>query len=106
MLRPRMQMLKDTRMRTVTTNAGATPRLSERSGHAWAMIRELVLAEEPLCRPCKAKSPPRVSASTEVDHIVALEDAGTEDRANLQGICRECHIEKTTREGRTRRSYR
>jgi 5-methylcytosine-specific restriction protein A len=103
MLKPRVQLLKDTRLRTLTTNAGATPRLSERSGHAWAKIREAVLAEEPLCRVCQAKTPPRVSASEEVDHIVALEDGGAEDRSNAQGICHSCHAEKTTRELRARR---
>lgn len=52
-------------------------------------IRAQVLAEEPLCRVCLAKG--RTTASEEVDHIIALEDDGTDDRENLQGICGECH---------------
>jgi hypothetical protein len=100
-LKPNVRML-ETRVRVLTVNAGATPRLSDKSGHAWAKIRAMVLAEEPLCRVCQAKSPPRVSASTEVDHIVALEDGGAEERANLCGICRACHAEKTSRENRAR----
>lgn len=75
---------------------GATARLSDRSGHAWAKIRQQVLREEPLCRPCREAG--RVSASTEVDHIQPLEQGGTDDRANLQGICTTCHKEKSARE--------
>ena len=52
-------------------------------------VRAMVLAEEPLCRPCTARG--RVAASDEVDHIVALEDGGNDDRDNLQGICGDCH---------------
>jgi 5-methylcytosine-specific restriction enzyme A len=104
MLRPTVRLLQDTRLRTVRANALATPRLSERSGHAWAKIRAIVLAEEPMCRVCLAKTPPRASASLEVDHIVALEDGGAEaERSNLCGICRECHAEKSAREARARR---
>ena len=52
-------------------------------------LRALVLAEEPLCRPCTAKG--RVTASEEVDHILALEDGGTDNRENPEGICGACH---------------
>lgn len=52
-------------------------------------LRAVVLSEEPLCRPCTTRG--RVTASAEVDHILALEDGGTDDRENLQGICEECH---------------
>jgi len=58
-------------------------------GRRWMATRALVLTEEPLCRPCLKKG--RTTASEEVDHIVALEDGGTDDRENLQGICGDCH---------------
>lgn len=58
-------------------------------GRRWMRIRAQVLAEEPLCRLGLAQG--RVEASEEVDHIVALEDGGTDDRENLQGICGDCH---------------
>jgi 5-methylcytosine-specific restriction enzyme A len=49
-----------------------------------------VKREEPTCRRC------RIRATTEVDHIVALEQGGAPfDRANLQGLCGPCHREKT-----------
>jgi 5-methylcytosine-specific restriction enzyme A len=52
-------------------------------------LRALVLSEEPLCGVCLAHG--RTTASAEVDHILALEDGGTDDRDNLQGICVDCH---------------
>ena len=33
----------------------------------------------------------------EIDHIVALEDNGTNDLDNLQALCRNCHGKKTAR---------
>jgi 5-methylcytosine-specific restriction enzyme A len=65
----------------------------------WPQLRQLVLAQEPLCRPCNAAG--RTSASVEVDHIVARSRGGTSARANLQGICVTCHRSKTAREARS-----
>jgi len=56
------------------------------------VLRAMVLAEEPFCRPCRKRG--RFTASTEVDHIVPLQDGGSDARQNLQGICRDCHIVK------------
>jgi len=33
----------------------------------------------------------------EIDHIIALEDNGTNDLGNLQALCRNCHGKKTAR---------
>jgi 5-methylcytosine-specific restriction enzyme A len=63
--------------------------LRRNRGRQWMTIRALVLTEEPLCRPCLAKD--RVTASEEVDHIIPLAAGGKDDRANLQGICGDCH---------------
>ena len=62
----------------------------------WARTRARVLREEPLCRPCNEAG--RVSAALEVDHIVPRTQGGSSERANLQGICRECHRAKTAAE--------
>ena len=43
-----------------------------------------------MCAMCK------VSAATELDHIVALANGGTNDEDNLQGLCAACHEIKTT----------
>lgn len=56
-------------------------------------IRKLVLLEEPLCRQCLAEG--RTTQAREVDHIIPLEAGGTDDRANLQALCRQCHKQKT-----------
>jgi 5-methylcytosine-specific restriction protein A len=59
-------------------------------------LRALILAEEPLCRPCQAKG--KVSAAIEIDHILALHLGGADERENCQPICITCHKEKTMRE--------
>lgn len=61
-------------------------------GAAWQRIRDVVLAEEPVCRACK-----RLPA-TDVDHIIPKRHGGTDDRANLQGLCGSCHHIKTQAE--------
>ena len=43
-----------------------------------------------MCAMCK------VAAATELDHIVALSNGGTNDEDNLQGLCAACHEIKTT----------
>lgn len=62
----------------------------------WAKIAEQVKREEPLCRPCHKRGIAR--ATTQVDHIVPKAKGGSDDRANLQGICDDCHKAKTARE--------
>ena len=54
--------------------------------------REQVRREEPLCRMCLAKG--RVTPTQEIDHIIPLSEGGTNDRSNLQGLCRDHHLEK------------
>ncbi len=39
---------------------------------------------------------------TDLDHIVPMTQGGTEDRSNLQGLCRQCHALKTRRESAPR----
>lgn len=43
------------------------------------------------------------TAGLEVDHVVALEDGGTNDDANLRTRCAEHHLDKHRRERRQRR---
>lgn len=64
----------------------------------WIKIRNLVRAEEPLCRYCLKEG--RTTATQEIDHI--LPHKGNRelfiDRTNLQGLCKRCHSSKTARE--------
>lgn len=66
------------------------------SGGRWQKLRKFVLMEEPLCRKCTERG--IVKETEEVDHIVPLANGGTNCRANLQGLCADCHEEKTLRE--------
>jgi 5-methylcytosine-specific restriction endonuclease McrA len=69
------------------------------SSKRWRMLRERVLAEQPLCA-----EPGCDMISTDVDHIVAIEDGGDVWlTANLQGMCVVHHAQKTSREVRARR---
>lgn len=65
---------------------------------AWARLRAEVLADEPLCRHCKAIG--LVTPATEVDHIEDSRADYSDDnsRENLQGLCRTCHSIKTRAE--------
>jgi len=62
-------------------------------GWQWTKLRKLVLAEQPIC-----KMPGCWEPSAEVDHIVPKAKGGTDDRDNLQGLCKPCHSRKTASE--------
>jgi 5-methylcytosine-specific restriction protein A len=63
------------------------------SGRRWLAIRARVLTAKPLCIACQAKN--RINPAREVDHVVALVNGGTDALENLQGLCLECHADKT-----------
>jgi 5-methylcytosine-specific restriction protein A len=63
------------------------------SGRRWLAIRARVLTANPLCVACQTKG--QVKPAFEVDHVVALVNGGTDDPENLQGLCIECHADKT-----------
>lgn len=67
-------------------------------------MRERVLIEEPLCRPCEKQG--RVTQATIADHIKPLAEGGTGDRENYQGICKPCHDAKTAAEAKRAQARR
>ena len=72
----------------------------------WARIRRRVL-ERDAFRCVRCKRPGRL----EVDHVIAIDHGGDPvDPANLQTLCRVCHVEKTAGEfdsiGSERRAWR
>jgi 5-methylcytosine-specific restriction enzyme A len=72
---------------------------SRRTGRWLQEFRERHLREHPLCVRCSTDSSP--VAATEVDHIVALDNGGKdfpEDPDNAQGLCAECHKDKTAQD--------
>lgn len=69
-------------------------------GATWRELRKLVLHEEPICRQCRNEQPGPLRLSAEIDHIVPLKQGGTNERANLQGLCKHHHSLKTAQQGR------
>ena len=66
-------------------------------GSAWDRLRAAVLRrDEGVCQPCSRLG--RITEAKEVDHIIAKAAGGTDDPANLQAICVDCHASKTGRE--------
>lgn len=66
-------------------------------GWQWQKLRKRILARDKhLCQPCKAAG--RVTAATEVDHIVSKPRGGTDAPDNLRAICSPCHKAKTAQD--------
>jgi 5-methylcytosine-specific restriction protein A len=72
---------------------------SERGyGYAWQKLRAAVLKRDTgLCQHCIKQG--RSVVAKDVDHIVPKHRGGTDDHANLQSLCVECHKVKTAHEG-------
>lgn len=67
-------------------------------GRRLQAIRARMLHLHPLCCMCKAMTPPRITASTEIDHIIPLCQGGTDTDDNRQALCTTCHAAKTAQE--------
>jgi len=65
-------------------------------GRALQSMRARYFSDNPLCVICAAAG--RVTIATDLDHIVALCNGGTNDIVNMQGLCRACHETKTRRD--------
>lgn len=73
-------------------------RLTRISGRRLLRIREDYRQLQPLCERCIKREPPRVRLWTELDHRIALVNGGADfdvDPGQRQGLCDECHAEKT-----------
>jgi len=63
-------------------------------------LKKLVASQQRWnCKKCKNI----LDATYEVDHILALEDGGSNDIYNLQALCRNCHGKKTMEDNIKRR---
>ena len=62
-------------------------------GRTLQTLRKRQLSANPLCVMCQAKG--KTTVATELDHIVALVNGGSNDDDNLQGLCAPCHVQKT-----------
>ena len=62
-------------------------------GRALQRMRSQVLTDNPLCVICENLG--RVTVASEVDHIQALTNGGVDSVLNMQGLCAQCHADKT-----------
>jgi 5-methylcytosine-specific restriction enzyme A len=62
----------------------------------WRKLRVIYLREHPLCVHCQQHG--MIVAATEVDHIIAKRNGGSNDDDNLQALCKSCHSKKTAKE--------
>jgi 5-methylcytosine-specific restriction protein A len=68
-------------------------------GRQHQKLREQLLYQEPLCRLCMQKNPPRRTPATIADHIVSIAKGGAvHDLANMQPVCASCHNDKSLRD--------
>jgi 5-methylcytosine-specific restriction protein A len=70
---------------------------------AWKLMRSGILANEPLCRICKASG--KLKPARHVDHIIPISKGGEPfEYSNAQPLCVEHHSLKTAEdEGKTAR---
>ena len=62
-------------------------------GRKWMTIRERIMSRDcGLCQQCKRQG--RIKQGTQVDHIIALTNNGSNDDDNLECICPDCHLKK------------
>lgn len=55
----------------------------------WRKLRALFLQKHPLCAECEKAG--RLTPATEVHHIIAVKDGGSDHDDNLMGLCKSCH---------------
>ncbi len=93
-------MLK--RLQSIKPPCYIKPRRDREQAHykskQWSVIRRDVLNRDAnVCRSCGRVC---YGSNANVDHIVPLEQGGTDDMSNLQTLCRSCHGRKTITEQR------
>lgn len=100
LLRPRIGVIKPRVTVSLPTPPQGEPGNrwgSGRGGRPWRRKRDRVMRRDgKLCQTCKREG--RLTLATEVDHILAVSQGGTDDDANLEAICGPHHLEKTQAE--------
>lgn len=70
---------------------------SVRYGSEWRKVRNRYIKAHPLCEECLATG--KVTAATEVHHILPVNHGGTHDDSNLRSLCKSCHSRITAMMG-------
>lgn len=93
MLKPRVSNAKVNRLAVLDVKAGSTPRVR---GRRWMTTRMRVAVRDSFCcAQCGRDWNDRID---HVDHRVPLEAGGSNDDANLQLLCVDCHMHKSAAE--------
>jgi len=96
-LKPKLKSINTAKLKTLEAKAGSTIR--ERGGSWTAKRQRVALSYGYRCACCKCVW---VSSRDEIDHIVPLEQGGSNDDSNCQPLCYECHQAKTKEENQAR----
>jgi 5-methylcytosine-specific restriction endonuclease McrA len=70
-------------------------KIKRTTGSKLQQIRREHFSRHPLCVLCLKKTPPVIREAVVLDHIIALVNGGTDTHGNRQGLCGECHDDKT-----------
>jgi len=98
MLKPRLLPTSTSRVAMQQASAGTTPRIR---GRQWMKIKtDALVASDGWCVLCLAEG--KETLAVEVDHRDPLWRGGSNDRSNLQGLCKAHHDEKSKREAAER----
>ena len=94
----RLTAIATTRLPTLQTKAGSTKRIA---GSTWMATRRRIMQRDGFaCACCGA-----IRMDHECDHVVPLEQGGSNDDENLQLLCGgpdRCHAAKTAAEAKER----
>jgi 5-methylcytosine-specific restriction endonuclease McrA len=96
-LKPTLAKLNGNRFKTLEAKAGTTERIR---GRAWMETRQkIALAHGYRCVDCGLIWRSHID---QIDHIIPLEQGGSNDDKNLAPRCDECHNIKTISENKMR----
>lgn len=98
-LRPRLAAVSSTRVPVLVAQPG---RVERKRGSAGVKDRNAIKDRDcGLCQECRRQG--KTTIGSEVDHIIELQDGGSDEADNKELLCRPCHEAKTAREA-TRRA--
>lgn len=89
-LKPRLA--PPTKPRTSTWGSG-------RGGRPWRRLRDQILARD--LYTCQVCGKVADADQLDVDHIVNIAQGGSDDKSNLQTLCKPCHKIKTQKESQS-----